>query len=543
MNVQALSDEAQAAAAKRGRGLEYRVSFGIAFAVIGIITAALFLSILKINHGTFTYTLDDPYIHLALSDQIIHGNYGIHAGQHAAPSSSILFPFLLVIAAGTSFHPYLPLLLNVAALFLTIEIVRRFFAHLDLAQHRRGNTVLAGAAVVLAVCLNIIGIVFTGLEHSLHIATVAAIVYGLVLFLDNRKMPAWLPFVIVLCPLFRYEGLPLSIAAVLVLAVRGRWRTAAIILATVVILIVGFSVFLVKLGLQPLPDSVLVKSAVAADGISGKRDLLVSLADNVIRMFGSAAGLFLALSGIAAGSRCLPEIRARLRDWSSDALMALVLVCMVLGHALAGQFGWFCRYEIYALAGVALIGIYLARGSLRNVLACGINGRVVLYSLCFLSLGLLYLRATTLVPFAANNVYEQQYQMHRFVNDFYRAPVAVNDLGLVSYRNPEFVLDLGGLASEKARILDGNRPDPGAYDALLRRNNVHLAMIYDELFVGRIPGSWTKVGTMELSRAPVSVTEKDVQFYAIDPATAVQVRRQLVSFRRGLPSGVKLTLY
>jgi len=80
------------------------------------IIAILFLAVLKLNHGTFTYSLDDPYIHLALSDQSRHGHYGISAGHRAAPSSSILFPFLLALASGALIHPYLPLLIGVARL-------------------------------------------------------------------------------------------------------------------------------------------------------------------------------------------------------------------------------------------------------------------------------------------------------------------------------------------------------------------------------------------------------------------------------------------
>jgi len=49
--------------------------------------------------------------------------------------------------------------------------------------------------------------------------------------------------------------------------------------------------------------------------------------------------------------------------------------------------------------------------------------------------------------------------MHRFVNDFYRAPVAVNDLGLVHIIS-QLCLDLGGLASEK-----GPQPHIASRDA------------------------------------------------------------------------------
>ena len=163
---------------------------------------------------------------------------------------------------------------------------------------------------------------------------------------------------------------------------------------------------------------------------------------------------------------------------------------------------------------------------------------VVLSTICFR-----YIRSTWLVPFYANNIYEQQFQMHRFVNDFFRGPVAVNDLGLVSYHNPNFVLDLGGLASEEARILKSNDADADAYRAFVERSGVHLVIIYDEWFEDQIPATWVKVASMDLSRERVASAEKEVQFYANDASTASKVLVELQTFRSSLPPGVKLTIY
>jgi hypothetical protein len=154
-----------------------------------------------------------------------------------------------------------------------------------------------------------------------------------------------------------------------------------------------------------------------------------------------------------------------------------------------------------------------------------------------------YILSTWRVPLAANNIYEQQYQMHRFVNDFYRAPVAVNDLGLVSYHNPDFVLDLGGLASQQARILRMSAASAEEYRALVADSGVHLVIIYDEWFPDQIPASWIKVASMELSRLRVSPAEAEVQFYATDSTTARQLHSELESFSKSLPPGVKLTIY
>ena len=549
IRVDVVPKEEAASALKPHRWPVERVALLIVLAVTGAILLGMVLSILKLNNGTFIYSMDDPYIALALSDQISHGNYGINAGQHAAPASSILFPFLLAAAAGTSLHPYLPLIINCLALFATLAILWRLFAHLRLAEDTFGMVAQAAGLLLLAICLNLIGVVFTGLEHSLHIAAVAACVYGIALFLDTRKMPAWLPAVIVLGPLLRYEGLALSLGALLVVALRGRWRTAIAAFALIVLFLGIFSFFLVKLGLPPLPSSILSKSAVAANGMGGAgQGLLGSIGQNVMLVDSDPVGVLLLIIAVAAAARCFRELPAMPWRWTSQGLMALLLVCLIGGHAAAGQFGWLDRYEDYALLGTAAIGICLSRAKIRNVLSNNLNKKRRLLYCCATAAALVaicsrYIASTWLVPFYANNIYEQQFQMHRFVNDFYRAPVAVNDLGLVSYHNPNFVLDLGGLASEDARKLRFGDSDAEDYRAFVDASQVHLVIIYDQWFEDQIPNTWVKIASMDLSRERVSSAEKEVQFYATDDSTASLLRPELQTFSKSVPPGVVLTIH
>lgn len=369
------------------------------------------------------------------------------------------------------------------------------------------------------------------------------------LFLDTHRMPAWLPAVIVLGPLLRYEGLALSLGALLVLALRGRWRTAAAAFALIVIFLGGFSVFLVKLGLPPLSSSILSKSDFAAKGMGGAGiGVLLSFGLNAWKMAHNPAGFAMLVIGVAAAVVCIREFPAVPWRWTSQGLMALLLVCLVGGHAAAGQFGWLDRYEDYAMLGTAAIGIYLSQAKIRNVLSNKLNKKRRLLYCCATAAVLAaicsrYIASTWLVPFYANNIYEQQFQMHRFVNDFYRAPVAVNDLGLVSYHNPNFVLDLGGLASEPARKLRFGDADAEDYRAFVDASQVHLVIIYDEWFEDQIPNSWVKVASMDLSRERVSSAEKEVQFYATGDSTASLLRPELQSFRKSLPAGVVLTIH
>jgi hypothetical protein len=78
-----------------------------------LLVAVMFVKIRANNDGHFFYALDDPYIHLALSEQLAHGHYGLNPGEATSPSSSIVWPFLLIPFAGHPLHLYMPLLWNV----------------------------------------------------------------------------------------------------------------------------------------------------------------------------------------------------------------------------------------------------------------------------------------------------------------------------------------------------------------------------------------------------------------------------------------------
>jgi hypothetical protein len=67
-----------------------------------------------------------------------------------------------------------------------------------------------------------------------------------------------------------------------------------------------------------------------------------------------------------------------------------------------------------------LIGVYLAQDQIRHALVETGDRRMLLVTgtfLCLMITGAHYAKGMLQVPLAANNIYEQQFQMHRFVND------------------------------------------------------------------------------------------------------------------------------
>jgi hypothetical protein len=159
-----------------------------------------------------------------------------------------------------------------------------------------------------------------------------------------------------------------------------------------------------------------------------------------------------------------------------------------------------------------------------------------------LAVGFPYAQALWQTPAAASNVYQQQYQMHRFVADFYGKPVAVNDLGWVSYRRPAGVrvLDLWGLASPEA----SRQPhkDAAWLDAITATHGTGLAMIYPEWYEQGAPDDWDPLATMCITAPRTSVAEPCMVFYATAVGDKAALTAEMAAFARTLPASVKITL-
>ncbi|WP_138758243.1 hypothetical protein [Modestobacter altitudinis] len=194
--------------------------------VIGLLFVVEAVAILVATSGHPTYPLDDPYIHLALSDRIRHGHYGINPGEVATPSSSVLWPFLLAPTAGTVLHAATPLAINLVATLATGWLLLRLLADVTDGRSRRRPALAASLVAGPLLLLNWGAVAFTGMEHSAHITASLAVGVGLVEVACTGTVPWWLVAGLVLGPSLRYEGLAVTVAGAAVLCWEGRRRTA-----------------------------------------------------------------------------------------------------------------------------------------------------------------------------------------------------------------------------------------------------------------------------------------------------------------------------
>ncbi len=474
---------------------------------VTITLAAIYLPLvlsLYLNQGHFVYTLDDPYIHLALADNISHGHYGINEGENTAPSSSVLWPLLLVPFAGFNHFYLVPLVLNVLFAALTALLLAGYF--------RWENLPFTLAALF---GFNLAGLVLTGMEHSLQVLLVTAATVMLVEFAGNGKLRTLLFPVLTLLPLVRYECMAVSLPSFIFLFLSGKRKKSLLWFSLSLLLTGGFSLYLVSLGLNPLPASVMAKSSV----VSGTSGPFINMISSLGTFRGMAQFLLFILLLV-----CVFRERGRRR------LLAGTAALSVLMHLSAGRFGWFHRYGVYMWVWSALLCFELCSIRLSRFKAWVL--------ILFLLLSGNYLSGYTKIALASSNIYRQQFQMRRFVHNILNEPVAVNDLGLVCFGYDHYVLDLWGLATPEA--LEGSL-DPLWVDSAAAASGVDFAIVYrDEL-----PGiqHWTQVASMELDPPLVVCAQGGVDFLAAPWADPDRLFNLLCDFNCFLPEGIDLICY
>jgi hypothetical protein len=468
--------------------------------LVALVPLALLLAaVLKKTGMNFTYTLDDPYIHLALARNILLGNYGINLSEPSAPSSSILWPFLLVPFAKLPlvWFEYVPLVLNAVCVLLSAVVLDKIFAERPpLAR------VVLSFSILLAT--NIYGLVFSGMEHNLQVLLVLYLTYGLldrsVLQPGSSGYSLFLGCVLLL-PLVRYEGAAFSFPVLAYLFFTGRCKGALLAGVPLVLIMAGFSLYLNSRGVGYVPSSILAKSYYPSS---------FAVVDNLRVNLEKYGFLLLPIAWICQ------------RHFEEDRAFALLLPAIALLHFVFGKYGWFGRYEVYFVIFIAVI-------TLRELLAFAPRMWWLALSLPLVFNSLLY--ATVFTPLAASNIASQQRLMATIAREL-GGSVAVNDIGLVALESSQYVLDLMGLGSlEALAARRRNEVDAEWIKRLMARNGVEYAIVYPEMYPEK-PGNWIRVGDLTLNQARINVPPylSLVTFFATTVESQERLRAALREF-------------
>lgn len=503
------------------------------------VSAAVLVVVLVAQDGTFTYAVDDAAIHLTLGRVLAeHGTFGIEPGVYESASSAPLWDLALApvmrVAPGAW---WLPLLFEVACAGWVLACFARLDALRRVAATRAGLLVVAAVPIALGLT----ALAMTGMEHVLHAAVVLQV---LALVHDRYRRPpsgratAALLALLALGVLVRFEMGFLAAGIVLALLAvpprddrRSAVRTAGAVVAAVAVPAVGFAIVNRAFGQYPLPNSVVAKTSVG-EGLPIPTPSEVwarATTDLVLLLLLAAAVVALAARGALLRRSAAPAARG--------ALAVLVAVTTTAGlHLLFADVGWFHRYQAYLV--VALVyALLLAAPHL------GLQAPVRTATVGLLVLAGLRLPLLLDTPVATYDVYEDQYQVARFLDAEYPgAPVAVNDIGYVSWEHEGTVLDLYGLAShDLLRARKEGRYTPELLAEHLRARGVEVLVVYDEIFGGVVPAEWEAAGRWCFTGRHVVLSADCITFYAPAGARAAELADRLAAYAPDLPSSVATT--
>lgn len=515
----------------------------LAVALLAVASAVTLHSYWRVNPGApLVYALDDPYIHAAIAKNVVqHGVFGVTPHEFSASSSGPVWTLLLAgiyRVTGTLDVVLLPLNLAIAALLLVW--VSRTARE---AGFRRGTEFLLLVGVLLLAPL--VPVAFTGMEHLFHALVAFGFLWRSTAHLAGAGPPGRDPLVLVLAVLLtglRYEGLFLLAPVTALLALRGRWKES-LLLAIAGLLPVGlFGAYSVSQGSAFLPNSLLLKGSIpGAQDLSAVFDFLT----RGVLTIGRVTHLF---TLVAAAATLLALIGSRHGLRGREATLLLLFLATAVLHGQFAAVGSFERYEMYLMVmGIPAVA-FAARAGLAPDSpaparpAGSVAGLVIL--LVVLGFGPAWRGVRTLgkTPRAMSNIYQQQYQMSRFLTQHFPGEsVAANDVGLINYAVDLRLLDLFGIATYPvARAKRNGRYTTEVIRRLAAERGVSIALLYESWFEKPgLPPEWVKVAQWTIPKNYVCFSPT-VSFFAVEPDQAPRLREALESYGSRLPEVVRV---
>ena len=528
----------------------------IAFMMLGIWIVLPLESFYKIRPGaSFTYALDDAYIHMAIAKNLAqHGVWGVTPDGFSSSASSLLWPILLAGIYGVMGpNELVPLVLNI--LFAGLAV---FFGWRLLRQVGVNHPLLLLLGLVGMIFLTpLTAMVLTGMETSLQICLMLAFADSAVAVLtapsshSTTRANAWLLVTGFLFSATRYEDLAFIGLVCLFLLFRRRIKLAFALGAAALFPLVVYGFISVANGWYFLPNSVLVKSVNTAQGWRAPLSVLWQRWRQLLLIAYLGHLLTLLVTG---GLSLLVELKWRVSKPGARWLVGM-MIPVLLAQALLGQLGWFYRYEAYvvALGVIALTALWSGwvihffqtfktgftwSGSFQFFLVIAFV--LVGYSPVPFS-NRVYGRASQAyseIPGAMANIYDQQIHMAKFIKQYYSKDcVAINDIGAISYFSDVCVIDLSGLATlSTAQAAINHEPLLPVLQKLCQSKQVRLAVVYVNWFTNSLPANWVSAGSWTLDQRVVAGGET-VTFFAMDPSSTNLLRQQLIDFAPQLPRG------
>lgn len=511
-----------------GINKKYLPSF-ISLTALSIIFIIVLNQILINNNNHFVYPVDDTYIHLTIARNIAETSVpGINPGEFAYLTSSPLWTLILSGAYAIGFHSELvPLIINLLLSIIFIFHLNRFLN--NYIDNKQQQTVYLFLILIVTSLLHLI---FIGMEHLLHTFLSFLFIIEIIKLStksDDNVNNFYLSIITILLTFARFESIFLLITAIVFMLINRKFKIAIILLLSSVIPLLMVGLYSISNGWYFLPSSLLLKSRIgdSSDFFSFIENLFGGFASNI---FHNEFLIVMLLISFFFLFDKWKEIFLR-KELSGLAIVFVI----TLFHAFFAKFGWFFRYEAY-LVFIWLvfisINIFNEIGKFSKVKLLILSGSIIVLMMPIFSRAF---NSNTNIALASNNIYSQQWNMSEFLRKNYSGEtIAINDIGVISYRSNVRIIDLWGLGTKEIAGLKINKNklefDIGIED-ILNRNNVKVAIIYSEWFRSDMyfPGNWLEAGSWKLNDNFVCGEDK-VVFFAKDSTEYKKLVTNLIEY-------------
>ncbi len=519
-----------------GRRIARHWPLWAAILVLWVVVAAF---LIERTPGPFVYTLDDAYIHIAMAKNLArHGVFGVTRYAFSSTSSSLLWTLLLAAWYGVfGVHDLVPLILNIV--FATLLLVFLYAMFFERVGHRLWAFIFL-LVVLWAAPLPML--IFMGMEHVLQALVVIVFVYqsakNIVALSEGERIKAvWWAFGAVLVAAVRYEGLFVVLAVCCLLLAHKKWPAAIGLGVVSALPALVYGQVSVAHGAFWLPNSILLKGSMPRqNALNFLRYPLISLG-----VFPSIWLMLLAsIEGLALTGEKVIALSKR------QMILLIVFVAVSLLHIFSVTPGMFYRYEAYLVVmGCCAVSAFLPQLAVKwnrrltKILLPAVSRNLVLF---LLGVSLIHRAGSALLDIspARKNIYEQQYQVGRFLRQFYQGQtVAANDIGAINYLADIRCLDVFGLGSiDVARMKRARQYTLERVYAWARFKGARIAVVYHDLDeLGAGGAVWEKVGQWTIADNVVCGSDT-VFFYAAGEGETARLAANLRAFAPRLPVDV-----
>lgn len=520
-----------------------RNSFIISFTISAAIYLYYYWNCVSKAEGHYVYLIDDAYIHLSMAKNFaLYHVWGVTRHQFSSTSSSPLFTYLISLLIKIfGNNDQLPLYFNVVFGTGIVFLLNQHFS--GMFKNLKAGILATLFTIFLAV-LHLQ--VLAGMEHIFHVFLFALSIICFYRWDKDKYARGGFYLTLLLMGLVRFESIfYFAILAFVFLLVK-KWKRAIGVLLVGFVPILIFCYFNYQQDGYFFPNSVVVKGT----KLSWDEDLIFQLKtiflDNfLLNVSFYKIGFFPIILCFIFIYRDFQKkgFSGTIRDDFFLIVLSLLMICHSMFADLKGAF----RYEAYILVGFSMVLIPRVKGFLDDFKVYIQKERLVSI-LIIINIFLMVYKtwmAHVMLEYGGKNIYEQQIQSAKFLNQYYNTSrVVANDIGAITYFTEIHLLDIAGLGSpEMIPFSENKRGMDDRFESFLTRyssdHNYELAIIYDEWFQGHVPKTWKKAAVLKIGHA-ITVGRDHVSIYSVNGSNLEALKRNIRNF--GWNRHVKVTI-